>query len=227
MSLTFRNNSPKKFGHYALAPFRLVGRTYLLADDFVYRRVDEVARATELATTKLTRGKYVVTREKLAYTSLFGMPTAGCLLDKHLGSWAPVLAICAYVLLRLGFFPTLKKIFDNETGTGASIAINPIKTIPTIARFPLLLFATYDIFIRPSISSVSYTLGLSISFYLASGSNGMIERANNSLYNIMRRAREAVGRGKDKIGDLLPDGNPLPNPATSFQVTGQKPSLAN
>ncbi|MDO8554500.1 MAG: hypothetical protein Q7S22_06855 [Candidatus Micrarchaeota archaeon] len=194
MSLAFRNNQPSNFKKYALAPFRLAGRGYLLADDFIYRRVDEVAKATEFVSDKVTGGRFAATRKQLMYGTLVAGHTLPWLVHQlTVGPSKIVLPVLPI------FIAPLVGVIQNAKA-GSNNSSTPVENLHSIIlmslRTPLFVVGLVEAFITikygektilHSFSDHSY-LALrhpdfaiafmldSISFYLALGSNGMTDK---------------------------------------------------
>ncbi|MDO8554501.1 MAG: hypothetical protein Q7S22_06860 [Candidatus Micrarchaeota archaeon] len=210
MSLTVINQPPKKWRTYAKAPFVTVAKAYLLTDDFIYRRVDEVARATEFVSDKLTKGRFVVTRKGLTEDVAIGVPVISAFLDTKVGMFFPLMAFTNYAIIRTVVIPRIEKLFEGNCADGA-VAINPAVVVTKRLRLPYLVVGIWTAY-SFLLGTGGILIGVSLAYYLAGGSNGMVDRANDALHDFLKRVKGAIVKKKDEVGALLPDGGSMPEP---------------
>lgn len=214
MRLSHGQHQPSKFRKYAQLPVKAFGVAWLLTDDFVHARVSEAANGIERTSDILTRGRFPVTRKRLAYAFLVGAPTIAPLVIPHCP--LPVFTSVTNPLLNMFIWSDHIDHAFHCGGAGNSNTLCGIRLVFRMIRLPLLTLAASKflsaIGADESQSSVHlegaiYWGAVSLSLYLSSGASGFTSRVMDWARQKMEEIKLATATNATNFQATEPANN--------------------
>lgn len=204
MSLLFKRNSPDSSKWRNTNPFLLMGRTALLVDDLFLAGSHKAAGKIERASDKLTNGRFVVGKERLALATM--LISWGCFARLPSSDASSSLRSTFAIGSALFFCESaiyISDSFKTPVQTGPVEALSPMKflnhvcaSVTSLTSLNILAFSLYDILSHnlknfgTELPLLGWTSGLSFAFYLASGSNGMLNRFKSWAKEMSAKMKE-------------------------------------
>ncbi len=211
MNLAHDQHQPSRFRKVSVGSLKAILGTYLLVDDFVWKRTGEVAKGVEIISGKLTRGRFPINQTKLAYATLFGVSTVAPVII-YPNPFSFIFAVENSIINLLLWARGIRHASYCGGGADNTETLCIVRTIYGTIRFPILTYAGYKLAgslrttdeVRSSMNleDFFYYASLSVSLYLSSGSSGIIDRIKKWTKQKIEEIKAVVAK-----------------PATNFQVT--------